>query len=136
MVEELQVLKTGEPILDLKISKGSEKNPKTLLVITSNDVMSIPLQRCHVATTCSSCVALQDPYCGWSILSSKCVSHASFGSEFASEFLQNVSTGRHRQCGDEESPVLIEQFTDLGQHRNNAVEEIVEVNNTFYKGLL
>jgi len=119
MVEELQVLKSGEPILDLKISKGSEKSPKTLLVITSNDVMSIPLQRCHVATTCSSCVALQDPYCGWDLVSSKCVSQSKFNSNYASEFLQNISVGRHRQCGDSESSVLIEEFKDISSGKEN-----------------
>jgi hypothetical protein len=29
-----------------------------------------------------------------------------------SEILQNVTTGKHRQCGDSELPILIEQFTD------------------------
>ena len=110
MIEELQVLKSGEPILDLMISKGSEKSQKKLLVTTSNEIMSIALQRCHVATTCSSCVALQDPYCGWDLVSSKCVSQSKFNSNYASEFLQNISVGRHRQCGDSESSVLIEEF--------------------------
>ena len=59
LVEELQVLKYGEPILNLMISKGTEKSPRSLLVTTSDEIMSVPLQRCHVATTCSACVALQ-----------------------------------------------------------------------------
>ena len=29
---------------------------------------------------------------------------------YASEFLQNVSVGRHRQCGDSQSNVIIEEF--------------------------
>jgi hypothetical protein len=33
-------------------------------------------------------------------------------SVFVSEILQNVTTGKHRQCGDSDSPILIEQFTD------------------------
>ena len=31
---------------------------------------------------------------------------------YASEFLQNVSVGRHRQCGDSQSSVIIEEFKD------------------------
>ena len=31
---------------------------------------------------------------------------------YASEFLQNVSVGRHRQCGDSQSNVIIEEFKD------------------------
>ena len=34
------------------------------------------------------------------------------GSVLYSEILQNVTTGKHRQCGDSDSPILIEQFTD------------------------
>ena len=67
----------------------------------------VPLQ---VATTCSSCVALQDPYCGWDLVSSKCVSQNNFNSNYASEFLQNITVGKHRQCGDSESSVIIEEF--------------------------
>ena len=110
LIEELQVLKYGEPILNIKITRGSEKSPRSLLVTANDEIMSLPLQRCHVATTCSACVALQDPYCGWDLVSSKCVSQSSFNSEYASEFLQNISVGRHRQCGDSESAVLIEEF--------------------------
>jgi len=113
LVEELQVLKYGEPILNLMISKGTEKSPRSLLVTTSDEIMSVPLQRCHVATTCSACVALQDPYCGWDLVSSKCVSQSTFKSDYASEFLQNITIGRHRQCGDSESSVLIEEFKDI-----------------------
>jgi len=113
LIEELQVLKYGEPILNIKITKGSEKSPRSLLVTSNDEIMSLPLQRCHVATTCSACVALQDPYCGWDLVSSKCVSQSSFNSEYASEFLQNISVGRHRQCGDSQSSVLIEEFKDV-----------------------
>ena len=31
---------------------------------------------------------------------------------YAGEFLQNVTVGRHRQCGDSQSGVLIEEFKD------------------------
>ena len=43
-------------------------------------------------------------------MSSKCVSQSTFKSDYASEFLQNITIGRHRQCGDSESSVLIEEF--------------------------
>jgi len=46
------------------------------------------------------------------VVSSLCVSHTTFNSLYASEFLQNISFGRHRQCGDSESSVLIEEFKD------------------------
>ena len=47
---------------------------------------------------------------------------------YASEFLQNVTFGRHRQCGDSESPVVIEQFmgpqgsVQPGENRDVSIE--------------
>jgi len=115
LVEELQVLKFGQPVLGLQIIGGKDVNQdeKRLLVIAEDVILTLPLHRCHVATTCSSCVQLQDPYCGWNVVSSKCISHSTFKSKYASEFLQNVTIGKHRQCGDSESSVLIEEFKDI-----------------------
>jgi len=113
MIEELQVLKFGDPVLNLMISQGHGNTDKSLLVTSSSQILSLPLQRCQVATTCSSCVALQDPYCGWDLVSSKCVSQNNFNSNYASEFLQNITVGKHRQCGDSESSVIIEEFKDI-----------------------
>ena len=110
MIEELQVLPYGQPVLGLKLLQMSEAANKSLLVISSSELVSLPLQRCGVATSCSACLALQDPYCGWDVVSSSCVSQTTFNSLYASEFLQNVSFGRHRQCGDSQSSVLIEEF--------------------------
>ena len=90
----------------------SEETSRQVLVTSSSSVLSVPLARCGVASSCSACLALQDPYCGWDVVSSLCVSYNTFNSLYASEFLQNVSSGRHRQCGDSESSVLIEEFKD------------------------
>ena len=109
IIEELQVLPYGQPVLGLKVLELSEATNKSLLVISSSQLLSLPLQRCGLAASCSACLALQDPYCGWDVVSSSCVSHTTFNSLYASEFLQNVSAGRHRQCGDSQS-VLIEEF--------------------------
>eukprot|EP00092_Neocalanus_flemingeri_P013940 GFUD01015036.1.p1 GENE.GFUD01015036.1~~GFUD01015036.1.p1 ORF type:complete len:639 (+),score=87.98 GFUD01015036.1:287-2203(+) len=73
LVEELQVLKFGEPILGLQMSEGSGGSDRSILVVARDEILVIPLQRCHVANTCSACVQLQDPYCGWDVVSSKCV---------------------------------------------------------------
>jgi len=122
LIEELQVVPQEEPILNLQII-GSK-----LLVTTSDELLQLPLHRCGVALSCSACVRLQDPYCGWSILTAKCVSNTNFEPMYASEFLQNVTFGRHRQCGDSESPVVIEQFmgpqgsVQPGENRDVSIE--------------
>ena len=93
----------------LVVRNSMESSPK-LVILTPSAVTAIPLSRCGAVGTCARCVALQDPYCGWDLVSSKCVSQSKFNSNYASEFLQNISVGRHRQCGDSESSVLIEEF--------------------------
>ena len=115
LVEELQVLKFGEPVLGLQMSTKrveGKDDERRLLVVARDEILVLPLARCGVAASCSACVQLQDPYCGWNIVSSKCVSHNTFNPQYASEFLQNVTVGRHRQCGDSESSVIIEEFKD------------------------
>ena len=48
----------------------------TILVALAKDqVASVPLSRCSlIARSCGVCVALQDPYCAWSIREGQCVS--------------------------------------------------------------
>lgn len=66
VIEELQVVPIGEPILGLKIIEGK------VVVTTADEILQLPLHRCSVALSCSACVGLQDPYCGWNILTSRC----------------------------------------------------------------
>lgn len=49
-------------------------------------------------SSCSECVALQDPYCAWDKLQGKCRSQGSgrWGEE--SYFYQSVATGQHAAC--------------------------------------
>ena len=82
-----------------------------LIVTTGDELLQLPLHRCSVAVSCSTCVGLRDPYCGWNILSSRCEANSQVKVLYASEFLQNITHGKHRQCGDNEPNVLIEQFT-------------------------
>jgi len=39
---------------------------------TSQGIWRVPFYTCGTATTCTSCVALNDPYCGWCPLSATC----------------------------------------------------------------
>jgi len=102
----------GLQLSKIKKGKDGDQSDRRLLVIARDEILAVPVARCGVAASCSACVQLQDPYCGWNIVSSKCVSHNTFNSMYASEFLQNVSVGRHRQCGDSQSNVIIEEFKD------------------------
>lgn len=50
------------------------------------------------ATTCSECVALQDPYCAWDKIAGKCRSHGAPRWLEENYFYQNVATGQHAAC--------------------------------------
>lgn len=63
VIEDIQVLRTDEPVKELKIYR--QGTIEKLIVISKENIKSIPLHRCSEHKTCSSCVALQDPYCAW-----------------------------------------------------------------------
>ena len=47
----------------------------------------------------SACVALRDPYCGWAPSKGACVAIGTEGALGGA--LQNVTGGRHAECGEE-----------------------------------
>lgn len=63
-------------------------------------MLSIKLHRCNSEriTSCSECVALQDPYCAWDKLAGKCRSHGAPRWHEENYFYQNVATGSHAAC--------------------------------------
>ncbi|XP_046574210.1 semaphorin-1A-like isoform X2 [Haliotis rubra] len=89
VIEEIQVLKKNESIVNLRVYRrdGTEK----LVVVSKENVVSIPLHRCNRKNTCHSCVGLQDPYCSW--VDARC-SNTNRG-------LQSVTTGKSSGCGVE-----------------------------------
>lgn len=95
VIEELLVFKDKSTIVGLQVYHkfGLEK----LIVVSSEDVVSIPLHRCHLKVTCRECVALQDPYCSW--LDGKC---SAFSSRGEISRIQNIRVGIHAMCEEEE----------------------------------
>ncbi|KAK3799080.1 hypothetical protein RRG08_051361 [Elysia crispata] len=91
IIEDLQVLEPGRPVVGLKVVSNRAHHSNQKLVVVSHDsVVAIPLSRCERAETCKSCVALQDPYCAWSSTLQTCIN--------AGSGLQNITSGKHRQC--------------------------------------
>ncbi|XP_042864842.1 semaphorin-1A-like isoform X2 [Penaeus japonicus] len=95
IIEEIRVFDRPVPIVNMQLAKQAGGEGK-LIIITDDEVKSIDLHRCHRATTCSSCVGLQDPYCGWFVGQGRC---GPLGSQFAGPVFQNVS-GHHYQCSN------------------------------------
>ncbi|ALC38992.1 Sema-1a [Drosophila busckii] len=108
VIEEIDVLTKSEPIRNLEIVRtmqydqpkdGSYDDGK-LIIVTDSQVIAIQLHRCHndKITSCSECVALQDPYCAWDKIAGKCRSHGAPRWLEENYFYQNVATGQHAAC--------------------------------------
>ena len=75
VIEDTQVLEPGEAVVNLKVlSHRTDSDKQKLVVVSKERIVSIPLHRCELKTSCHTCVALQDPYCVWKSDLKKCVS--------------------------------------------------------------
>ena len=93
--EEIQIFSQTVPVLNLLIvepSQSTDSQPR-LIVLSADNVKSIPLSSCESQEDCTSCMTLIS--CGWDLLTDRCVSH----SEVESQRLVQSSL----QC-----PVLVE----------------------------
>lgn len=108
VIEELDILAKNEPIRNLEIirttqydqAKDGGYDDGRLIVVTDSQVMTIKLHRCNSEkiTSCSECVALQDPYCAWDKIQGKCRSHGAPRWMEENYYYQSVATGQHAAC--------------------------------------
>ncbi|XP_065166880.1 semaphorin-1A isoform X2 [Atheta coriaria] len=100
VIEEIQIFPSHVPVRGIKVIRNEKQAEGRLVVIADGEVQSLRLHRCDSSkiSSCSECVALQDPYCAWDKLQGKCRSHGAnrWGEE--SFFFQSVSTGQHSAC--------------------------------------
>ncbi|XP_064609998.1 semaphorin-1A-like isoform X2 [Liolophura sinensis] len=90
IIEEIQVFQSREAIVSLRVFRKPELGQEKLIVVSRDNIISVPLHRCHKRLSCRGCVALQDPYCSWA--DDKC-SNSNRG-------LQGILTGKHSYCKD------------------------------------
>ncbi|XP_050414612.1 semaphorin-1A [Patella vulgata] len=88
IIEDILVFHDHSPITNLKVYKKNSLTEK-LVVMSSKDIVSIPLHRCHEKMSCHACVALQDPYCSW--IENKCAN--------SERGIQNIQEGKDDDCG-------------------------------------
>lgn len=71
-----------------------------LVIVTDSQILAISLHRCNSEkiTSCSDCVALQDPYCAWDKIAGKCRSHGAPRWTEETYFYSNIATGQHAAC--------------------------------------
>ncbi|XP_055681503.1 semaphorin-1A [Lutzomyia longipalpis] len=108
VIEELDVLAKSEPIRNMEIvrtvqydqPKDGNYDDGKLVIVTDSQVIAVRLHRCNSdkITSCSECVALQDPYCAWDKIQGKCRSHGAPRWMEENYYYQSVATGQHAAC--------------------------------------
>jgi semaphorin 6 len=106
VIEEIQVLPNNIPVKNLYVVRmGGALDSSKLVVVSDDEIQAIKLHRCgsDKITSCRECVALQDPYCAWSVQQKRCVAggNAEAWSAAGGRFLQSIASGEHPGCGAE-----------------------------------
>ncbi|CAH1989395.1 unnamed protein product [Acanthoscelides obtectus] len=103
VIEEIQVFPSHVPVRNLKVERGTkgEKGGETrIIVVSDSEVQSLRVHRCdsNKISSCSECVALQDPYCAWDKVQGRC--RSAMGGRWGDEshFFQSVAKGEHTAC--------------------------------------
>ena len=102
IIEEIQVFDSQAAITNLKVVRTGQHHGPRLIVVSNDEIQTIPLRRCYTSSvsTCSECVALQDPYCAWNPSTSRCVTVGSVSTSSQSSLVQDIIAGYSDQCPD------------------------------------
>lgn len=96
IIEEITVFPNRVPITNLLVYHTYQE--AKLVVMSDSEMRAIPLHKCNSrANSCSSCIALQDPYCAWDITRSLCTSSPS-RFDYPGNFIQNIEEGYDKRC--------------------------------------
>ena len=102
VIEEITVFPNRVPVTNLLVYHTFYD--AKLLVVSAGEMQAIPLHKCQArASSCVSCVRLQDPYCAWDISRQICTSSRSrFWNR--DNFVQNIEGGWDARCPDSGPP--------------------------------
>ncbi|XP_055340182.1 semaphorin-1A-like isoform X2 [Paramacrobiotus metropolitanus] len=94
IIEDIEVL-PGQPVTNLLVANDH------VVVVFENEIHSLKLQRCYLASTCRECVRLRDPMCAW--VNDKCMSMDENNGNLpwpksGAGPIQNIKTGLHERC--------------------------------------
>lgn len=59
VIQSATVFQRGVPIVNLLTTKES------VVIVSADEIASLPVHNCAQQTSCSKCVQLQDPHCAW-----------------------------------------------------------------------
>ncbi|XP_076443798.1 semaphorin-1A-like isoform X2 [Babylonia areolata] len=114
VIEDIQVFGKHDPVTDLRVYRDKAKGIEKLIVVSKENVVSIPLYRCHTRKTCRTCVELRDPYCSWD--GAQCVN--------AERGTQNVIDGWEQDC---EEVTIYDDSEEEEEKEDKKKVEVVEV---------
>ncbi|XP_025829100.1 semaphorin-1A [Agrilus planipennis] len=99
VIEEIQVFPVHAAVRGIQVLH-SDKDDGRLVVVSDSEIQSLRLHRCdsNKISSCSECVALQDPYCAWDKVLGKCRSYGAPRWNEENFFYQSVATGQHSAC--------------------------------------
>ena len=106
LVESMQVFPADIAVKNVLLA--NYEDGKKLVVISDHEVLSVPLQRCSSSEaphSCSSCLALRDPYCAWNTLESKCVDQSRYEKDEKWFLWQELRTGAKKECQVEDNKI-------------------------------
>ncbi|GMT29583.1 hypothetical protein PFISCL1PPCAC_20880 [Pristionchus fissidentatus] len=92
VIQSALVFPSGAPVVNLLTTDSR------LIVVSPDEVASIPPESCGFAPSCSACVRLQDPHCAWDERLSRCVSRSDGSGWRLGDVIQNVVRGESPQC--------------------------------------
>ncbi|XP_066598820.1 semaphorin-1A-like isoform X2 [Prorops nasuta] len=109
IVSDVQVLKHGQAVKDLLVVHLAGEASK-LVVFADSEIRAVPLHHCDLptASTCMSCVALQDPHCAWDAITNRCVAVPTKLHDNAADqtLFQDIVAGKHKGCGYEQGVIV------------------------------
>lgn len=59
VIQSVSVFQKGVPIVNLLTTKDN------VVIVSSDEIASLPVHNCAQQSSCSKCVQLQDPHCAW-----------------------------------------------------------------------
>ncbi|KAK2718894.1 semaphorin-1A-like isoform X2 [Artemia franciscana] len=127
ILEEMQLFPNNVPITNLKIVASPVAGDSKLIAVTDDEIQAIPLHRCHSnkITTCSECVALQDPYCGWHLVLKKCVPVTHYKNTKPGMFVQAIASGKSDLCPAEISNAIPVDLSNVSTEPSTVLPEPV-----------
>ncbi|KAK9890331.1 hypothetical protein WA026_010429 [Henosepilachna vigintioctopunctata] len=92
VISENNVLPHGTSIKQIRLTPESGR----IIVVTRDEVRLVNLSQCKHVNSCSECVDLQDPHCGWDAKQKACVSISTVTSR--RYIIQDVRRGDKSKC--------------------------------------